>query len=240
MVEGFVYKWINTRNGKWYIGSHKGSADDGYIGSGKAFIKSYKKHKEDFTRDILYVGLDFREVEELILETLDAASDRRSYNLKNSSIGGDTSMHFTEDSRRRMSEASKKRDYSTPMPQDVRDKINKSLTGRKISDDLRKKYSEMRKGEGNSFFGKQHTEETKRKISEKKRGKKMSKSSVNRRAKKMMKRIYFPELDMYFESIIAASKHFGLHQSTISNMLNGYIRNRFGLRFHVNDQNTTT
>jgi len=231
MVEGFVYKWINTRNGKWYIGSHKGSVDDGYIGSGKVFVRAYKKHKEYFERHILYVGLDFREVEELILETLDASSDKNSYNLKNSSVGGDTSMFFTEESRRRMSEGSRKKDYSIPMPQDVRDKISKSLTGRKISDNLRKKYSEIRKGEANPFFGKQHTEETRRKISEKKKGKKIPKDSVERRAKKIMKRIYFPDLDIHFESAVAAGKHFGLHASTISNMLNGHLKNRFNLSF---------
>lgn len=231
MAEGFVYKWINTRNGKWYIGSHKGSVDDGYIGSGVIFKKAYKKYKEYFVREVIYTGLDFREVEELVLKTLGAASDRQSYNLRNISLGGDTSMYFTEESIRKMSDAWKKRDFSTPMPQEVRDKISKSLTGRIISDELRQKYSEIRSAEGNPFFGKQHTKETKRKISEKNKGKKMPKASVERRAKKIMKRIYFPELETYFESAVAAGKHFDLHASTISNMLNGHLKNRFNLSF---------
>lgn len=30
LPHGFVYKWINLINGKWYIGSHNGTVDDGY------------------------------------------------------------------------------------------------------------------------------------------------------------------------------------------------------------------
>jgi group I intron endonuclease len=239
MSTGFVYKWINTRSGKWYIGSHKGSVDDGYVGSGVIFRKAYKKHKDYFIREVIYIGPDFREIEDLILKTLDAESDRNSYNVSNYAIGGTRHFHTSKKAKERMAAAGRSQKGKV-VSQEAREKIRQKLLGTKASDETKKKLSEMRKGEGNSFFGKQHTEETRRKISEKKKGKKMSKSSVERRAKKMMKRIYFPELDMYFESIIAASKHFGLHQSTISNMLNGYIRNRFGLRFHVNDQNTTT
>ena len=38
---GYVYKWTNIKNGKKYIGSHYGSVDDSYTGSGKYF-KPYK------------------------------------------------------------------------------------------------------------------------------------------------------------------------------------------------------
>jgi len=230
MVEGFVYKWINTRNGKWYIGSHKGSVDDGYVGSGVIFRKAYKKHKDYFVREIIYLGPDFREIEDLILKTLDAESNRNSYNVSNYAIGGTRHFHTSKKSKERMAAAGR-RQKGKVVSQEAREKIRQKLLGTKASDETKKKLSEMRKGEGNSFFGKQHTEETRRKISEKKKGKKMPKASVDRRAKKIMKRIYFLDLDIHFESAVAAGKHFGLHASTISNMLNGHIKNRFNLSF---------
>lgn len=230
LPEGFVYKWTNTRSGKWYIGSHKGFVDDGYVGSGIIFKKAYKKHKPYFVREILYVGVYFREVEDSILKQLDAEADRNSYNMSNYAIGGTKHFHTSKKSKQRMLIGG----YSNKgkiVTQEVRDKISKALTGRKISDSLRQKYSEARVGEGNSFFGKSHTDETKRKISEKKKGSKIPRDCVELRAKKIMKCIYFPELDIYFESAAIAGKHFDLHASTISNMLNGHLKNRFGLKF---------
>lgn len=230
-MSGFVYKWTNATNGKWYYGSHKGSVSDGYIGSGKVFLRAYNKSKEHFSREIVYVGDDYREIEELILETFDAANDRNSYNLKNAAVGGDTSMHFSEEARRKMSESSKKRDFSKPMPEETREKIRQKLLGGKLSEETKMKLSESRKGAGNSFYGKSHSQESKMKISLANSGKKMSSESVERRASKMRKQIQHPESGLVFKSIIDAGKHFGLHQSTISNMLNGHINNRFGLKF---------
>lgn len=87
--QGIVYKWTNMLNSKWYIGSHKGSCSDGYIASGKAIRKAMSKYgMNTFTRDILYIGEDFRELEEFILEVLSAATDKNSYNLKNTATGG--------------------------------------------------------------------------------------------------------------------------------------------------------
>lgn len=87
-IEGFVYKWTNKINGRWYIGSHNGKKSN-YIGSGIAFRNVIKQHGiENFSREILYVGFDFREKEEQLLVELGAAADLQSYNLKNEALGG--------------------------------------------------------------------------------------------------------------------------------------------------------
>jgi hypothetical protein len=39
---GYVYEWTNITNGMKYIGSHYGSVEDYYAGSGKDFMKEYK------------------------------------------------------------------------------------------------------------------------------------------------------------------------------------------------------
>jgi len=84
---GFVYKWTDLYNGKYYIGSHRGDINDGYIGSGYYFKKAYKKRKECFSREILYIGKDYIELEEFILQELDCKNDVNSYNLTNNARG---------------------------------------------------------------------------------------------------------------------------------------------------------
>jgi len=86
---GFVYKWRNVNNGKYYIGSHKGDVNDGYIGSGLLFTRAVKKYKiSSFKREILYTGKKYKEEEEKILKKIDAANDNKSYNMKNEALGG--------------------------------------------------------------------------------------------------------------------------------------------------------
>lgn len=50
---GFVYKWTNKETGKFYIGSHFGSIDDGYVGSGVYFKRAYDQNHEIFQREII-------------------------------------------------------------------------------------------------------------------------------------------------------------------------------------------
>ena len=88
MSTGFVYKWIDSSNDMYYIGSHKGSPSDDYVGSGIHFSRAYSIRPEAFSREIIYNGVDYRELEEFILQEMDAANDSMSYNLKNFAMGG--------------------------------------------------------------------------------------------------------------------------------------------------------
>ena len=56
MYEAFIYKWTNKTNGKYYIGYHKGTPDDGYISSGKTFLTEYNGNPNNFYRQILLYG----------------------------------------------------------------------------------------------------------------------------------------------------------------------------------------
>lgn len=83
-MTGFVYKWTNNTNGKWYIGSHKGTTDDGYVASGIVIKEAMKKYGIDnFTREILYTGNNYMAEEAKLLEALQAKDDMLSYNLTN-------------------------------------------------------------------------------------------------------------------------------------------------------------
>jgi hypothetical protein len=122
---GFVYRWHDKSNGKYYVGSHKGSTDSKYIGSGIIFGRAYKKRPHSFEREILYVGNDYHEVEELVLLTLDAATDEKSYNMKNAAMGG----NMGEDAIKRMSAKMKGRTKS----ESTRKKMSESMTRYKVS-----------------------------------------------------------------------------------------------------------
>ena len=45
------YKTVNTKNGKYYYGSHSGNVNDGYLGSGLALAEAIVKYgKGSFIR----------------------------------------------------------------------------------------------------------------------------------------------------------------------------------------------
>lgn len=50
---GFVYIWRDRKHNRYYIGSHWGSTEDGYICSSKWMKKSFKRRPEDFKRRII-------------------------------------------------------------------------------------------------------------------------------------------------------------------------------------------
>lgn len=82
--ESFVYRWTNLSNGKIYIGKHKGTPDDGYISSGKAFLQVYNQNPNEFVRDILFEGPDhmaLQKEQELIKNHIATNGHESMYNL---------------------------------------------------------------------------------------------------------------------------------------------------------------
>ena len=100
---GFIYLWHNTKNNKMYIGSHYGTVNDNYIGSGVYFIRAYNKNPEVFQRYIIeYVNGSYTELitkEEYYLQKYDAANSPKFYNLTNACNGGKMHEHLTEERR---------------------------------------------------------------------------------------------------------------------------------------------
>lgn len=154
-MSGFVYIWTNIINNKKYIGSHKGQKNDGYIGSGVYFLRSYNKSPNNFIREIIYEGEDYRLVEEKLLIKLDVMNNNQYYNLKNSSIGG----------------------WEHTNNNDIILKRNKSISNSKKG----KIYPHLqynKKGIYNPMFGKKHNIETKIKIGERKIGKTINNKKI--------------------------------------------------------------
>lgn len=148
---GFVYKWTNKINDKWYIGSHLGVPTDRYVGSGKIFKKAWKKYgSENFKRSILYQGRGFRKYEESLLHRLNAAKNRMSYNYHNWATGSANG-----------------------------DKHPKGMLGKTHSEEYKAWRSTLR-GALNPFYGKHHTEETRRRWSILRKGCRLSKETIEK------------------------------------------------------------
>lgn len=132
----FLYRWTDNLTGMMYIGVHKGTPDDGYICSSKIMMPEYRKRPTDFTREIISshkTYSDVREQEIALLTEVDAAKNPLYYNRHN---GGSTGFNTA----------------GRVMPQNEREMRSTALKGRK------KSYS--------SWKGKTHSTETKQKIAE--------------------------------------------------------------------------
>lgn len=57
-MSGFVYIWFDRHRKRFYIGSHWGTEDDGYVASNVPLVRAYKTRPQDFKRRILFVSDD--------------------------------------------------------------------------------------------------------------------------------------------------------------------------------------
>lgn len=164
--ESFVYEWTNTDNDMKYIGSHKGTVDDGYISSSKYFLKDYRSNPSKFIRNIISFGNveDMRELESRLLQEVNAASNPQYYNKHNQN-GKFVCQGHTEETKSKMKKRvpwnkGKKNIYNEETLIKMRKAKENFVpwnTGMSPSEDTRKKLSEY-KGENHHFYGKKRPE----------------------------------------------------------------------------------
>ena len=142
-----IYKIINTKNQKIYIGKHQTlNVDDSYFGSGIALEKAIKKYgKKWFTKEVLYIFDTEFEMNEKEKEIVNEKfiSTNQTYNL---GVGGEGGSHFkgkkhTEETKKRLSEIAKNRVFSD----ETKQKISEGNRKRIISDETKKKLSDKAK-----------------------------------------------------------------------------------------------
>jgi len=82
---GYIYLTTNTVNNKKYIGQHKASHQDDYIGSGTLLLRAIKKHKkENFINEILEVCYSKEEMNErefYWIDKFNAVESEMYYNI---------------------------------------------------------------------------------------------------------------------------------------------------------------
>lgn len=168
-----VYKITNQIDGKFYIGSHKTrDLNDNYMGSGKYLKRAQEKYGvENFTKEILFV---FGTSEEMYKKEAEIVSEHflvteNTYNLKVGGFGGwdynntENGQKLRQHSYEVWSKAGKK---------SFLEKFNNDFEFRqKHLDHMNRIYkigveSTKRLYKNGTFYGKKHTDETKKKMSD--------------------------------------------------------------------------
>jgi hypothetical protein len=128
---GFVYIWFDRKHKRYYIGSHWGTEDDGYICSSRWMRKAYKRRPEDFKRKIISkVFTDRKELLNKEFEWLSLIEDTelksKYYNVTKHKNGHWMAEDYEKDVRKRISQNTKE---AMQRP-DIREKYLKGLKTR--------------------------------------------------------------------------------------------------------------
>lgn len=159
---GYVYKSINLKNNKLYIGKHVGRYNPRYFGSGKIIRSAIKKYgKSKFKLEVLVYSLNEEKLNELekfyIKKYRKIFGKRKLYNISDGGEGGNNLVG--------------------PMPLKVRRKISKTLTGRKYPERAGSKNPacrpEVREKNRLSHIGKKSSLTTRLKMSKAGKGRKL-------------------------------------------------------------------
>lgn len=106
MKFGFIYLWYDTIKKKYYLGSHIGSLNDGYIGSNAHLKNAYKKRPETFKRRILeshnvITSKQLLKREQMWLNLIKPQElSSKYYNKKTFAAGGDIVSQLPEEKRK--------------------------------------------------------------------------------------------------------------------------------------------
>ena len=146
-----IYAHINKINQKIYIGQthHKDPNQRwlngwGYKNSTHFWNAIQKYGWDNFEHIVLFDNLSQERaniIEEYLIKKYDSSNRSKGYNIR---LGGKNSR----------------------LPKEIRQKISKAHMGKTIPEEVRKKISEATKGENNPFYGRTHSEETRKRMVE--------------------------------------------------------------------------
>jgi group I intron endonuclease len=171
----YIYKTTNVLDGKFYIGKSVRNPKESlnYLGSG-VYLKNaiHLYGKENFQKEILFEtdnADELNEMEQFYIEKCNATNRSFAYNIAKGGEGGDTISNHPEKERIA-------KNYS---------EWNKSYW----TDDKCKERSEKYSGNGNPFYNRTHTNETKELISNTKTGVPQTGESNKKRSETLKTRI---------------------------------------------------
>ena len=178
---GFVYIWRDRKHNRYYIGSHWGHTGDGYICSSSWMKQAYRRRPDDFKRRVIKMNIPRDQilyVEQHWLSMIPKDQlGKRYYNLNNNCL-----YHWTSDPDKRLtvgqkiSNANKGREVTWAKPCTEERKrylsevqkgqpknyVRSEETRAKIAANSRRLQAERRVG----MHGRQHSEDTKKRMSE--------------------------------------------------------------------------
>lgn len=218
---GFIYETTNKIDGKKYIGKcaycRRKSVIKNYLGSGTLIKRAIKKYgKENFTRVILIEAESLEELNRLekeIIKACDAVNSEMYYNIADGGDGGykvygEKNFFFN---KKFIGEDNPM--YGKKRP-DVTGDLNPMRRPEVLAKFIGKKNPEQSKrmsGENHPLYGKGHTEESKKKMSESKQNKPNSKS----------KKVICLTTGKIFDFKKQGAKYYGLDDSSLNKHLKG-------------------
>lgn len=166
-VYGIIYIITNKVNGKLYIGQTIQSLN-----------KRWRKHKHDYKRlnYPLYRAMRKYGSENFQIEILTECINQEELDAQERDYTDFYGAWFHQKGY-----VLKAGNGQGALSEEMKKQIAKTNTGKKASEETKKKMSDARKGEKNHFYGKKHTEEIKQKLSEIQFGKKQSEGTVKKR-----------------------------------------------------------
>ena len=138
-MEAFVYVWYNTKNSMKYIGSHKGTTDDGYTHSSRVMESFTIKTKPPYMKRRILATGTHKEMLKLESELLHKVRHRADYynvyafplDMEASAKGGRNNKGILKSTEHKK-------------------KISATLTGKVKSDNTKKKTAKSMMGNTNS------------------------------------------------------------------------------------------
>lgn len=98
MAIGFVYIWRDKGRRRFYLGSHVGSEDDGYVCGSKIMLRAYRARPHDFRRRILVRAevqshVEIKKIEQLYLDLIGKHEfGKKYYNISRNAYGADPEL----------------------------------------------------------------------------------------------------------------------------------------------------
>ena len=229
-----IYKYTNNVNNKIYIGQTKnslkrraGAKGENYKES-RIFWNAINKYGwENFKGEILIDNLTIEEANEYetyYIKYYNSTDRNIGYNLD---YGGNNKTTSLE-SCKLISEKAKER---------YKIKENNPMYGKRHSDDVKNKMSEIKIGDKNPMYGSKWNDNQ---INANRKGwcyewteeRRKEKSIISKEiSKKWSKRVKCLEDDLVFETITEASKHYDVKKSTLSGHLHNYQKTCKGKHF---------
>jgi hypothetical protein len=173
MAEAFIYCWTDTNRNMLYVGTHKGTPDDGYVCSSKLMLEEYNKRPQDFKREVMAFGSynNMISFETKILKAANAAEDMSFYNQHNGD-GNFFNKGHTEATRAKLKIARNKR-------------TDKPRLGKKLSEEGKINASISAKKRSLTLEGKKHLSEAGKKSAEKRKNDPVYKEYLSKKSTEM-------------------------------------------------------
>lgn len=163
---GYIYKTTNRVNGKIYIGQHRASTFESYLGSGKKLWNAiYKYGIDNFMVEMLCKcesNDELDEKEKYYIKLFDACNVNVGYNIAEGGRNRMTGEHLSKEHRQKISQTLKGHKVSD----ETREKMSAAKRGHKLSEEhARKLHEGARCKAGLKLRGKPIPEERKQRIS---------------------------------------------------------------------------